>query len=328
MPDEFFVPEEDEVPAPNPVDPIYARQATLGLADPIPTVMIVGTGGVGCWVALALTLGGVEQLTLFDADSLSTHNLNRFPLPEASVGEMKSVALAHWLETLRPKVLISARGEFDSNIHEVEANWLVCCTDSLKSRRMCHAYAEKGGMKYLEVGADGERWTLSPAPPEFSTSNEEQAGYATVPVHVGPCMMAGAAAAYYVLHDSLPVFSHSAGWVRGPIIRSMPNLGGIKFESMSEMSFDDCLDCPICGVKVQADVITLTRHYRDDTTRLKGVVPPLEESAAWARHQLEQWNAVEPEADEMGNAILDDEVEAIEAMETAEAIEEAENGQA
>jgi len=44
--------------------------------------------GVGCWVALSLVLGGITDLTLFDGDTLSVHNLNRFPLPEALLGNL------------------------------------------------------------------------------------------------------------------------------------------------------------------------------------------------------------------------------------------------
>jgi len=77
------------------VDPLYERQEPLGLARP--SVILVGAGGVGCWVALALVLGGVEDITIYDGDTLSGNNLNRFPLPPNSIGELKSVALASWL---------------------------------------------------------------------------------------------------------------------------------------------------------------------------------------------------------------------------------------
>lgn len=219
----FQVPIQVEVerpvdPRPIPAYPIYERQASLINLEELPAVMIIGAGGVGCWIALALALGGVRYMDLFDGDSLSTHNLNRFPLPMSSVGSLKSEALANWLRTLRPEAEIVARGSFDSAIHTRVADWLVCATDSLKSRRMCYDYAQRNGMRYLEVGADGERWTLSPSPPEFSTENEAQPGYQTVPVHVGPCMMAGAAAAYYVLHNQQPSGSHAMNWEKGELL--------------------------------------------------------------------------------------------------------------
>src|SRR5437899_4274479 len=143
MPD-FTVPDDPIQPEPGPA--IYERQASLGLQAS--SVMLIGAGGVGCWTALALVLGGVEDISIFDGDTLSTHNLNRFPLPETMVGELKSVALAHWLQTLRPKATIVARGMFDPAIHTVEAGWVVCCTDSLKSRLLCHSYAKGHDSKY------------------------------------------------------------------------------------------------------------------------------------------------------------------------------------
>lgn len=280
-----------------PVNPLYERQANLSLNIPA-SVILVGGGGVGCWVALSLVLGGVDNLTIFDGDSLSTHNLNRYPLPESKVGEMKSVALAHWLETLRPKADIRARGMFDPSIHTIVANWIICCTDSLKSRRLCHTYAQEKGMSYIEVGADGEGWTLSPNPPEFSTELEDSPGYTTVPVHVGPCMMAGAAVAYYVLHNCTPVVSHSVKWVKGPIIAHWPNLGGLKFESMKEVDFGegwDLFTCPDCGVGIEQQLILIIKHHREHYPN-KG----LREAKEWAEGQIAQLRAVEPTPVEEG----------------------------
>src|SRR2546430_2569030 len=137
-PDEIFeTPPMPEREVLLPTNPLYERQASLGLHAP--SVALVGAGGVGCWVALSLILGGVTDLTIFDGDSISVHNLNRFPLPEAAIGELKSVALARWLRTLRPKAEIQARGEFDVELHATPVmEWMVCATDSLKSRRMCY----------------------------------------------------------------------------------------------------------------------------------------------------------------------------------------------
>jgi hypothetical protein len=77
---------------------------------------------------------------------------------------------------------------------------------------MAYKWAKDMSAKYVEIGADGERWTLGNSPPEFTTELEEQPGYASVPIHIGPCMMAGAAAAYYVLHNQEPVNDQLAEW--------------------------------------------------------------------------------------------------------------------
>lgn len=278
--DEFTLPEaEVEVAniteAPNTaegVDPLYERQASLGLSRP--SVFLVGAGGVGCWVALSLVLGGVDRLTIFDGDTISLHNLNRFPLSESSVGELKSMELAKWLRTLRPKAdNISARGMFDPdtdpNLANISPTWMVCCTDSLKSRKLCHKFAIDNGMNYLEVGADGERWTLSPQPPEFSTELEDNPGYQTVPVHVGPCMMAGAAVSYYVLHNTVPTVSHLIDWDKGPVYNNSPRIyGSLSIASIDEskpyQSGYPMIPCPKCHSLVEGNLINLIKHLREE----------------------------------------------------------------
>lgn len=281
----FTIPEaeaEAEVEVQQPTDPLYARQAPLGLEAP--SVILIGVGGVGCWVALALALGGVEHMTLFDGDTLSLHNLNRFPLPQSSAGEMKSLALAKWLLSMRPEAEITARGEFDPETHGGYRyhDWVVCATDSLGSRKLAYNLAIGMGAKYLEVGADGEQWSLSPSPPEFSTELESQAGYSVTPVHVGPCMMAASAAVYYILHDCIPAVSHSAKWEKGPIIRAYPNLGGIKFRTISEIAppvFGDMVTCEFCGVRIEDNIITIIKHIRED--RPLGLVEAKALAEAW-----------------------------------------------
>lgn len=263
----FETVEEPVTPTPVPMGGgLYDRQASLGLESP--SVILVGCGGVGVWAALSLVLGGVEVITLCDGDTLSEHNLNRFPLPQSKIGEMKSQALAEWLRVLRPKADIMARGAFDPSYQgEMVANWMVCATDSLKSRKICYNHAMDNKMAYLEVGADGERWSLSPAPPEFSTSLEEEAGYQTVPVHVGPCMMAGAAVAYYVLHGVEPAYSHFGNWDKGPVLAYHKAGGLLDFEMITEKAEPTYSHaCPYCHRDVEdgIDVISLIRHLRED----------------------------------------------------------------
>lgn len=195
---------------------LYDRHEGLNLQGLEMNVAIVGCGGVGVWAAMAIALGGVNALTLYDGDDISLTNLNRLPFSTKQLGDSKSVALAMMLQELRPDLHVAARGAFDPALHDFDPiDYVVCCTDSLKSRKMVYEAAKKHSfVKYLELGADEERWTLSGCPPLFTTELEAEPGYATVPVHVGPCMMAGAAAAYYVLHNVEPTSDHLVEWQR------------------------------------------------------------------------------------------------------------------
>lgn len=317
MTNDFALPgDPDPMPAleaaPNPVDPLYERQSTLGLLAP--SVTIIGCGGVGCWVALSLVLGGVKELHLYDGDTLSLHNLNRFPLPPSQNGEMKSVALSRWLGTLRPDIDIRARGKFMNGVHNLETSWVVCATDSLKSRQMVYGMAIDYGAYYLEVGADGERWSMSPNPPEFATELEEEPGYQTVPVHVGPCMMAGAAAAYYVLHNQSLKDSFTVDWDKGPVYwsRSRDGWGGLKFNSMVETpppADIQTLTCDNCNRQLEVNLINIIRHLREERSLSLLDAKRIAEAMIAEFRAAQVVNQAEAEvAEELAQDELDDEV--------------------
>lgn len=313
-------PEVEPVEAPNQIDPLYERQSTLGLLAP--SVTIIGCGGVGCWVALSLVLGGVKELHLYDGDTLSLHNLNRFPLPPSQNGEMKSVALSRWLGTLRPDIDIRARGKFMNGVHNLETSWVVCATDSLKSRQMVYGMAIDYGAYYLEVGADGERWSMSPNPPEFQTELEEEPGYQTVPVHVGPCMMAGAAAAYYVLHNQTLRDSFTVDWDKGPVYRHFDDYGRLKFRSMVETPNHeerDMLICDHCSRQVEVDLITVIKHLREERSLSLLDAKRIAEAMIAEFRAAQVVNQAEAEvAEELAQDELDDEVHEAEFEEETE----------
>lgn len=280
---EFHIPEVEQA---EEGDVLYQRQSTLGLYTDT-SVSLIGCGGVGVWCALSLALAGVENIDLYDGDTLSIHNLNRYPLPMGFIGEAKSLALAQWLSILRPKGNFQARGEFNPEYHNQHVrNWVICATDSLASRKMAYSSAQDAGASYLEVGADGEGWSLSPNPPEFSTELEGQAGYQVTPVHVGPCMMAGAAAAYYVLHGQVPVDSHVGKW----------DGQRITLATMPEETFET-FTCGMCEFRTSklGRLIQMIKHVRT------AHVPNM--SLAEAKALVESWLDDTP-VDEIGNMIM------------------------
>lgn len=57
-------------------------------------VVIVGAGGLGSWVALALARSGVRHLTIIDPDRFDRTNASRQLMFAADVGECKAMALA------------------------------------------------------------------------------------------------------------------------------------------------------------------------------------------------------------------------------------------
>ena len=178
---------------------VYIRQESLGIVRD-QTVLVVGCGGIGSWMGYFLGLAGVERLHLFDGDTIEAHNLNRLPFTPADVGRYKSEALADLIAKARSDVNVNAYGNFDPRFHAnvlAEADAVVVSTDSLKSRRMVHEAI--GRQRYYELGADGHGLTVTGEPADWSTPAEEQEGYRSVPIHVGPCTLAASIASYYVL---------------------------------------------------------------------------------------------------------------------------------
>lgn len=188
-------------------DSIYGRQDDLGILQD-QKVAIIGCGGIGSWISLYLGLAGVKEIDIYDSDSISESNLNRFPLGPDKVGINKANAMAEHIQSLRKDISVIPRQNFDPDIHSdrlKEYRWVIVTTDSLKSRRMIFDEVVKAGKSeykhigYIECGADGYHATVTFSPPEFATSEEMNPGYRSVPVFVGPCTLAASIAAYYVL---------------------------------------------------------------------------------------------------------------------------------
>jgi molybdopterin/thiamine biosynthesis adenylyltransferase len=207
---------------------IYARQEPLGIIRD-QTVLVVGCGGVGAWVGYFLGLAGVQRLHLFDSDTISDTNLNRLPFTPEHIGRYKSEALAELIRKARPDVDVKAYGNFDPEYHapiltEPEGKWnpaTVVSTDSLKSRKMVYDAVVATGkslggyLPYYELGADGMGASISGAPAEWSSDLEDQPGYQSVPVFVGPCTFAASVASYYILRRKTLEDTIRADWSDG-----------------------------------------------------------------------------------------------------------------
>ncbi len=73
------------------------------------TILILGVGGVGSWVATQLCQSGFERFILVDDDEIELSNLNRSLYSKPDVGRGKIDALAERMRALSPKICV--RGE-------------------------------------------------------------------------------------------------------------------------------------------------------------------------------------------------------------------------
>lgn len=208
-------------------DVILERQLPLALTIP-QSVTIIGCGGVGAWIAEFLALARVPRLLLWDMAAVSENNLNRLPLSRRYLGINKALALKQmlneltdnsvdistffrWSPTAATAIGYGARNPADNH-------WLVAATDTWQSRVDAHHHATDNGLRYLEASADGEFGGITGEPATFVTDLESDPGYASVPVHVGPCVAAASLATYHILHDSaLGPASYRLGFAEGRI---------------------------------------------------------------------------------------------------------------
>jgi molybdopterin-synthase adenylyltransferase len=79
----------------------------MGVSPSEKSALLIGVGGLGGPVALALAAAGVGRVVLVDEDAVETSNLNRQPLfGEADLGRRKAVTAAARLARLHPAVKV------------------------------------------------------------------------------------------------------------------------------------------------------------------------------------------------------------------------------
>lgn len=79
----------------------------LGLRQHLERHIIIGCGGIGCWLGLLLTMLGGQYFVLMDGDKLDASNLSRLPVPQTWIGQNKAVALRKLIRTLRPDTIVT-----------------------------------------------------------------------------------------------------------------------------------------------------------------------------------------------------------------------------
>jgi adenylyltransferase/sulfurtransferase len=102
-------------------------------------VLVVGSGGLGCPVALYLGAAGVGQLVLADDDAVELANLQRqIAFDQAAVGRPKAEALAERVRAINPEISVTARVERLEGEHLAEVvagvDLVLDCTDNFNTR--------------------------------------------------------------------------------------------------------------------------------------------------------------------------------------------------
>lgn len=76
-------------------------------------VAVVGLGGVGSYIAEALARSGVGALTLVDADTVASSNINRqLPALQSTMGRRKTEVIAARIADINPDCRVTLRSSF------------------------------------------------------------------------------------------------------------------------------------------------------------------------------------------------------------------------
>lgn len=188
---------------------IVERQSALGLNVPN-KAMIVGVGGTGSWVALLLAMMGTPRLVLVDPDDVEIHNLNRLPLPLATVGSKKVDAVAQEIERYRPSIHCAALGTkfMPVMLRDMDFDVVFDCTDNTLAQQEIHGACKHASARYVRCGCSATEFSATTRLPWV---NGNVSGYgASIPIWAAPAMLA---AAYAVGVDAgqWPEFSGPIG---------------------------------------------------------------------------------------------------------------------
>jgi len=168
---------------------ILSRQDYIDL-NKNQSIIIVGCGGVGFWVAKMAAMSGINKIRLFDSDVLDITNLNRIDLPMKFLNKNKADLSKLVIEQIRPDCDVMS---FPFNFNETFAtmldgsyDWLIDCTDKIISQEDNERISKKMAWRYMKAGYDGENFSISN---EVADWGEFQDGYSITPSWVVPAVM-------------------------------------------------------------------------------------------------------------------------------------------
>lgn len=107
-------------------------------------VLICGVGGVGSFVAEALSRSGIGKLTLVDFDKIDSSNLNRQLMTNKSnIGNIKVEELKKHLEEISDTKVYTQNVYIDENYKlDKQYDYAIDCIDTLSSKfylvKLCH----------------------------------------------------------------------------------------------------------------------------------------------------------------------------------------------
>ncbi|MFV8571729.1 HesA/MoeB/ThiF family protein [Marinobacter sp. SBS5] len=137
-------------------------------------VMILGSGGLGCPVALYLGAAGVGQLTLVDDDQIELANLQRqIGFQQSWLGDSKAERLAERVRAINPEITVNAvnRRVDGDDLQQLvaDATLVLDCTDNFNTRFALNRASVAAGVPLVSGAAirgEGQLSVYDPRNPD------------------------------------------------------------------------------------------------------------------------------------------------------------------
>jgi adenylyltransferase/sulfurtransferase len=218
-------------------------------------VVIVGSGGLGCPVALYLGAAGVGHITLVDDDVIELANLQRqIAFETAQIGESKAETLAARVLSINPAVSISVvnrRLELDDFAREVsEASLALDCSDNFATRFALSRACVAAGVPLVSGAAIRGEGQVS----VYDSRNPESPCYHCLYPEQGnedlTCSEAGVIAPLVGMIGSVQAMEaiKVISGVGKPLVGRLLILDAWEMQ-WREMKLARDPDCPVCGPK-------------------------------------------------------------------------------
>ncbi len=136
------------------------------------SVLILGVGGVGGYVAESLARCGVEHLILIDYDKVDITNINRQIIAlHSTIGKLKVEVLKERIEDINPNCQVEIFPIFFEEstkdiLNDININYIVDCCDSLKSKELIIREAVSRDIKI--ISSMGAGYKLDPTKIKYS----------------------------------------------------------------------------------------------------------------------------------------------------------------
>jgi adenylyltransferase/sulfurtransferase len=120
-------------------------------------IAIIGCGGLGCSLALALGTSGIGEIYLVDFDNVSLHNIHRqigFTLEDE--GRSKSKILAALIIRKNPFVIVHSFDMDFASFRELGNHYdlILDATDNLPTRAQINGYAKDTGAPWIYASVE------------------------------------------------------------------------------------------------------------------------------------------------------------------------------